>query len=70
MVASKEHIRTHLCTILNIDPAQVTFVRDEQDEWVVILLQPEQIEWACRENSRVVRQAAMDLGIDIEFSAA
>lgn len=72
MEVSRDAIRAHLCVVLEVDPEQVSFKVDESSgpERVEILLQDSQIEWALRDDGSVVRQAARDLGIDIEIGAA
>lgn len=64
-------IRTRLCADLGIDPEQVIFKRDPVSgaEQVELVLRYEQIEIALEDNGRLIRQAAMELGIDIEVGA-
>ena len=64
-----DEIRNHIVAILgNIDASQVAFKRDPAtgNEYVRVELRDDKLEWALRENGHYVRQAAMDLGIDIE----
>ncbi len=64
-----DEIRSHIIAVIgNIDGSQVLFERDPGTgtEYVKIDLRGDQLEWALRENGLHLRQAAMDLGIDIE----
>ena len=64
-----DEIRSHIVAAVgNIDASQVVFKRDPATghEYVRVELRDDQLEWALRENGQHVRQAAMDLGIDIE----
>jgi transcription antitermination factor NusA-like protein len=72
MALSHNDIRTHLCALLKVNPEQVSFKHDDSNgaERVEILFRDSQIDWALRDNGRFVRQAAMDLGIDIEVGSA
>jgi len=65
-------IRTRLRSVLRVEPVQVIFGSDGATgvERVELLLRDEQMEWALQDNGRLVRQAAMELGIDIEVGAA
>lgn len=72
MAQSPDVIRSRLSVVLRVDPEQVTFKRDEATgaERVELLLRDAQIDWALQDNGRIIRRAAMDLGIDIEVGAA
>lgn len=61
--------RAHIVAAIGrIDPSQIVFARDPEtgSEFVRLDLRENQIEWVLRENGKFVRQAAMELGIDIE----
>lgn len=64
--------RTCAPPALRVDPAQVVFKQDDATgaTCVEVLLRDAQMDWALQDNGRLVRQAAMDLGIDIEIGAA
>ena len=72
MPLSPDFVRSHLCAVLRVDPEQVVFKRDNEADvdLVELLLRDKQIDWALQGNGRLVRQAAMDLGISIKIGAA
>ena len=72
MTLSADFIRSHLCSVLRIDPEQVNFKRNDTTgaERVELLFRDSQMDWALQDNGRLVRQAAMELSIDIEIGAA
>lgn len=71
MAVSPDTVRSHLCVVLRVDPEQVVFKRDDETdiERVELLLRDTQMDWALQDNAMLVRQAAMDLGIEIEVGA-
>jgi hypothetical protein len=67
--ARHDEIRSHICAAIgNIDASQISFERDPSTgkEYAKVELRDDQLQWALRGNGQCFRQAAMDLGIDIE----
>ena len=69
MTSRHDELRSHICAAIgNIDPSQIAFERDPATggEYAKVRFRGDQFEWALRDNGHHFRQAAMDLGIDIE----